>query len=233
MRLTRLTISNFRNLDGVDVPLAGSPVIVGENRAGKSNLVYAIRLVLDPSLSNAARWLGPEDFSDSLGDDPMGASEEIIVSLQLEDFGDDPGLMATLRHAITDGEPLRARVTYRFGPRGLEEGEEALSHDAYGWSIYGGLDEEQRRIPSELRSYLHHEHLGALRDVSSDLASWRRSPLRRLLEQAARTPIPTSSRTCARLSSRPTPRLPPSTRCAPSPTASARRADGWSETCML
>lgn len=185
MRLTRLTIANFRNLDGVDVALAGSPVIVGENRVGKSNLVHAIRLVLDPSLTNAARWLSREDFSDSLGEDPMGAGEEITVSLEIEDFDEDAGLMATLRDAIVSGDPLRARLTYRFGPRDLDEGEDGLSSEAYGWTIYGGEDDEPRRIPAELRSYLHHEHLGALRDVRTDLASWRRSPLRRLLEQAA------------------------------------------------
>lgn len=38
IRLTRLTIKNFRNLDGVDIPLVGGPVVVGENRVGKSNL---------------------------------------------------------------------------------------------------------------------------------------------------------------------------------------------------
>ena len=185
MHLTRLVITNFRNLNGVDVPLAGSPVVVGENRVGKSNLVHAIRLVLDPSLSNAARWLTREDFSDSLGEDPMGAGEEVKVSLELEGFDDDAGLMATLRNAIVCGDPLRARLTYRFGPRELEEDEEGLSVEAYGWTIYGGEDDEPNRIPSELRSYLHHEHLGALRDVRADLGSWRRSPLRRLLEQAA------------------------------------------------
>lgn len=190
MRLTRLTISNFRNLDGIDIPLAGSPVVVGENRVGKSNFVFAIRLVLDPSLSNAARGLRMEDFSESLGDDPIGSGEEIRVSLELEDFGDDAGLMAALRHAVVAGDPLRARVSYRFGPRELEEDEEELSADAYGWSIYGGEDDEPRRIPAELRSFLHHEHLGALRDAEGDLASWRRSPLRRLLEQAARDADP-------------------------------------------
>src|SRR5687768_15318043 len=127
MRLTRLTIRNFRNLDGVDVPLDGSPLVVGENRVGKSNLVHAIRLVLDPSLSNAARWLSGEDFSESLGEDPITAGEEITISLEVKDFGDDPGLMATLRHAIVDGDPLRARITFRFGPRDFEEeGEEEL-----------------------------------------------------------------------------------------------------------
>src|SRR4051794_12931102 len=147
MRLTRLTIANFRNLDGVDIPLAGSPVVVGENRVGKSNLVHAIRLVLDPGLSNAARRLGRDDFSDHLGDEPTASGAEIRVTLEVEDFGDDPGLMAALRHAVVSGSPMRARLTYRFGPRELEEGEEALSPEAYGWSIYGGGDDEPRRIP--------------------------------------------------------------------------------------
>jgi hypothetical protein len=74
MRLTYLSITNFRNLDGVEIPLAGSPVVVGENRVGKTNLVHAIRLVLDPSLSNSARWLQIDDFSDHLGDDPTDRS---------------------------------------------------------------------------------------------------------------------------------------------------------------
>jgi putative ATP-dependent endonuclease of OLD family len=188
MRLTRLTIKNFRNLDGVDIPLTGGPVIVGENRVGKSNLVHAIRLVLDSSLSNAARWLRSEDFSEHLGSDPIADGAEISVSVEFEDFGDDPGLMAALRHAIVSGDPLRARVTYRFGPGELEEmeeGEEAFSPDAYQWSIYGREDENPHRIPAELRRRLHHEYLGALRDVEGDLRSWWRSPLRDLLEQAA------------------------------------------------
>jgi putative ATP-dependent endonuclease of OLD family len=185
VRLARIAVTNFRNLDGVDLVLAGSPVIVGENRSGKSNLVYAIRLVLDPGLPNSARMLTVEDFTDTLGSDPMGDGAEILISLELEDFGEDAGIMAALRHAIVSGDPLRARMTYRFGPGEIAAEEGDPRPDAYVWSIYGGPDARPRRIPSELRNYLHHEHLGALRDVESDLASWRRSPLRRLLEQAA------------------------------------------------
>lgn len=193
MQLTRLTITNFRNLDGVDIPLVGAPVVVGENRVGKSNLVHAIRLVLDSSLSNRARWLRTDDFSDHLGPDPMAEGAEIRVSVELEDFGEDGGLMAALRHSIVSGDPVRARITYRFGPgdlEALEEGEEAFSPDAYQWSVYGGDDEDSRRIPAELRTRLHHEYLGALRDVEGDLRSWWRSPLRDLLEQAARDADP-------------------------------------------
>ena len=62
MRVVRLSVRNFRNLADVSVPLSHGTVVVGENRAGKSNLVYALRLVLDPTLSHSQRQLRREDF---------------------------------------------------------------------------------------------------------------------------------------------------------------------------
>lgn len=196
MRLSRLTITNFRNLDGIDLNLAGSPVVVGENQVGKSNLVYAIRLVLDASLGNSARRLKPEDFSDHLGSDPISEGRAIQIAVEFDEFGDDPRMVAAIHPAIISGDPPIARIVYRFGPDGLEldsaqadtEAEdtgEEISGDSYTWTIYGGDDEGPRRIPVELRSRLHHEYLGALRDAEGDLRSWRRSPLRQLLERAA------------------------------------------------
>ena len=48
MRLSRIQINNFRNFVALDVALGQHAVIVGENKIGKSNLIYALRLVLDP-----------------------------------------------------------------------------------------------------------------------------------------------------------------------------------------
>ena len=39
MRITRITVRNFRNLADVDIRLQPGAVIVGENRAGKTNLI--------------------------------------------------------------------------------------------------------------------------------------------------------------------------------------------------
>ncbi|MFE5828622.1 DUF2813 domain-containing protein, partial [Streptomyces erythrochromogenes] len=64
MRLARLTVRNFRNFAGIDVPLVGNVVLLGENRVGKSNLLFAIRLVLDPTLPDSARQLKLSDFWD-------------------------------------------------------------------------------------------------------------------------------------------------------------------------
>jgi putative ATP-dependent endonuclease of OLD family len=183
MRLSRLIVANFRNLQNIDIPLSGGAVIVGENGSGKSNLLYALRLVLDASLSARQRTLTREDFSESLGLDPMGDGAVIEVSVEIDDFEDDPGLVATLAGALIAGDPMRARLTYRFGPRDDQEEE---SPPAYQSSIYGGGD-LQRRIGGELRTYLHHVHMHALRDAEGDVASWRRSPLRPLLEEVSRS----------------------------------------------
>ena len=56
MHLSRIKIENFRNFSEMDVQLAGNVVVVGENRVGKSNLVYALRLSGGPS-TDADTWL--------------------------------------------------------------------------------------------------------------------------------------------------------------------------------
>lgn len=182
VRLSRLQVRNFRNLESIDIPLTGGAVVVGENRSGKSNLLHALRLVLDPSLSSFQRTLISEDFSASLGPDPMAAGEVIEASIEIEDFDDDEGLVATLAPALISGDPMLARLTYRFAPRGDQRGSEP---PAYEWTIYGGNTPE-RRVGGDLRVYLHHVHMHALRDAEGDIASWRRSPLRPLLEDVSR-----------------------------------------------
>ena len=176
MRLSRVEIRNFRNLRDVSVDLFGSPVIVGGNQAGKSNFLHALRLVLDASLPPAQRFLGLDDFSDALGPDPMGAGESIEITVRVDNFEDDPGLVAALYMAIVEAEPLTAQLTYRFAP---DERREGAAH-AYSWSIFGAGNPEHL-LGSDVRRYLHHVYLDALRDAAGDLAVWRKSPLRPLL----------------------------------------------------
>ncbi len=187
MRATRLTVSNFRNLGSVSLPLTAGTVIVGENGVGKSNLIHALRLVLDPTLSWAQRTLGREDFWDGLSDespdwDPFADGCVIEISVDLDDIENEPAVLAALGLGVSDTEPLAARLTYRFAPRDdIDQPEEGAKR--YDWGIYGGDGDE--RIGNDLRRFLAHVHLGALRDVKGDLANWRTSPLRSLIEQAA------------------------------------------------
>jgi predicted ATP-dependent endonuclease of OLD family len=87
MHISRVQIENFRNFHRLDVAVNAHAVIVGENKIGKSNLVYALRLVLDPSLPESARQLKEEDFWDGLPR-PLTRNDAITISLDFADFED-------------------------------------------------------------------------------------------------------------------------------------------------
>lgn len=179
---------NFRNLADIDLDLLPGTVVVGENRAGKSNLLSALRLVLDPSLSHTDLQLRREDFWDGLsnGDpayDPMVSGEKIEILVEFTGFDNDATLMTALADGLIPGDPVRARLTYQFAP--IDTGEDSPSGRLrYEGRIFGGEDEEQQ-VSRELRRYIYFQFLHALRDVESDIKNWRKSPLRRLLEAAA------------------------------------------------
>ncbi|TMQ91347.1 DUF2813 domain-containing protein [Actinomadura soli] len=185
MRISQLTVQNFRNLANINLRLEAGAVIVGENRSGKSNLLHALRLVLDPTMPNSDRRLRREDFWDGLGKDandydPQAAGESITISVEITDFEDEPTALVALKGALLKTDPIRARLTFRWGPADtVEEGAQA----PYRWSIVGGENEAQ--VGGDVREYLFIAYLHALRDVQSDIRNWRRSPLRRLLEAAA------------------------------------------------
>jgi putative ATP-dependent endonuclease of OLD family len=191
MRINTVKVTNFRNLADITVPLGPGTVLVGENRSGKSNFLHALRLVLDPTLPNSERYLRREDFWDGLSDgssgwDPLLAGETIEVAIELSEFDDEPEALTALSDALIEGNPMRARMTYRYAPRpDNQEGD----RPAYEWRIFGG-NREDVSVPSDLRGYLWFLFLQALRDAESDLARWNRSPLRSLLQAAAEATSP-------------------------------------------
>ena len=182
VRISRIKITNFANFSDLDVETGDSIVIVGENKVGKSNFVRALQMILDPGQSERDRQLGLEHFWDGLGAEKLG--ETIEISVELTDFTDDPRLMAHLGDCVVDpGPPMVARLTYRFQPKAnLGRGPESLAD--YEYIIFGG-DDPEMSIGSSLRRMLPLDVQVALRDAEKDLASWRNSPLRPLIEQLA------------------------------------------------
>ena len=94
MELAGISISNFRNFAALDVSLAGNVVVVGENRVGKSNLLYALRLLLDPTLPDSARQLAFSDFWDGL--DVPATNNKITIAVEITDFEADLAVLAVL-----------------------------------------------------------------------------------------------------------------------------------------
>lgn len=179
MRLTRLSIRNFRNFEAVDIPLSGNVVLLGENRVGKSNLLFAIRLVLDPTLSDAARQLKLSDYWDGCD---LGAAPQIEVHLDFADFDGDDAQAALLTDFRTAADPTIARLSYIFRKKAEVAG--PLQSAADGEFIVFGGGDEARAIPSRVRRRIALDMLDALRDAEGQLGSWRSSPLRPLLEDA-------------------------------------------------
>src|SRR5437016_14275862 len=104
MRLSKIRIENFRNFKLLDVRLSEHAVIVGENKIGKSNLLYALRLVLDPSLPDSARQLRQEDFWDGVPR-PLTKDNRILISVEFSDFEDNINELAVLAEHLVDVTP--------------------------------------------------------------------------------------------------------------------------------
>lgn len=182
MRICRLQIKNFRNFACLDVALGEHAVIVGENKIGKSNLLYALRLILDPSLPDSARKLREEDFWDGLRR-PLTTEDRIIISVDIADFESDENQLAILAGHLVEPDPMVARITYVWQPiAGLTGG--PTKEADYEFSVYGG-DRLENRVSYEVRRRLPLELLPALRDCEADMARWTRSPLRPILEKVA------------------------------------------------
>lgn len=184
MRLSRIVIKNFRNFSSLDVRLGRHAVVLGENKVGKTNLLFALRLILDPALPDSARRLRLDDFWDGL-DRPLKAEDVIEVSIEFSDFEDREELLAVLADHLVQPDPMVARITYRFQPvAGLDRA--PRSEADYEFIIFGG-GRPDNTVGYELRRWMPMDLFPALRDAESDLARWARSPLRPLLDRAAKT----------------------------------------------
>lgn len=180
MRISRIRIVNFANFADLDLAASDSIVVVGENKVGKSNLIRALQLVLDPGISERDRQLDLDDFWDGLGDEKLGSTIEIMV--ELTNFDGEARPMAHLADCvIAPGPPMVARLTYRFQPK-ADLGRDPESLADYEYVISAGEDPDMA-VGASLRRMLPLDVQVALRDAEKDLAAWRRSPLRPLIEE--------------------------------------------------
>lgn len=176
MHISRIKIKGFRNFRKLDLgDLPPTLILVGENGTGKSNLLHALRLVLDPSLPDTRRQLGAEDFWDGWGVPFDG--HEISISVELAGFDGDKSAMALLSDYLVAMHPSVARLTYAYRPRSLVD--LPSSEADYEFALYGGRSDEER-VGRDVLRHVSLRVLPALRDAESDLGS-ARSPLRRLL----------------------------------------------------
>lgn len=183
MRISYICIENFRNFKKCEVNLGQNIVLIGENKAGKSNFITALRLVLDP-LQN--RELVSDDFWG--GDGYPFDGRSIKITVQITDFGgENPDLvpLTWLSSCLIKQEPLVAQLTYEYYSDVNEEQQlfpKQYTADDYKWRIYPGNDSSQKISLSGMWQDMPLNFINALRDIASDSNVWSRSPLNELIK---------------------------------------------------
>lgn len=179
MHISKVQIKNFRNLRDLTVELREKAVLLGENGAGKSNFLEALRLVLDPNYRGA---LGASDFS--RGVQPFkGTTIEVHIWFSVDQDKDKDLLpFAHDCRVSEEGKPLEIKLSAVYRPRPNVKPEDAVDEEGYQIVRYAAGDEQNTEGASRLRRFVKLLVVPALRDIERDMQSWRVSPMRRLVE---------------------------------------------------
>ena len=84
MRVTKLTLHNFKSFQDVTIPFRPFNVVIGANASGKSNLVQAFQFlkdIADHGLENAVSLQGGWEFLRNMD---AGADETVNISVEFE-----------------------------------------------------------------------------------------------------------------------------------------------------
>ncbi|WP_158104146.1 ATP-dependent nuclease [Amycolatopsis pretoriensis] len=188
-------VENFRNFRALEItPFPSVAVILGENGIGKSNLLHALRLVLDPDLPDSARRLRAEDICDH-APGTLADGVEVRIEVELTDIEGDTAAEATLDGCFVSLTPLVARLAYTYRPRvDPQQIDRPLTRDDYDFDIVGGPDGDRdaRRVRRDVSLSV----LPALRDAADALSRYRGSPLQELLD--AHPPAPSALEAAAK-----------------------------------
>lgn len=97
MHITKVSIRNFRNFRNVTFHFRkGVNTLIGENGSGKTNAFYAMRLLIDDSLSRRSINLSESDFNRALGE---WYGHWIIISVDFDELDTSEGCQV-IRHSV-------------------------------------------------------------------------------------------------------------------------------------
>lgn len=161
----------------VNFELKQKAVLIGENGVGKSNLLRALQLILDPTFSENDRLLDESDFYEGIKN-PEENGEEIIISIYIDGYSEAKNIMCQLSDATVDinGEKL-LKITYKYFKDISINGK-----SRYRYIIFKG-DDENRLFTYEDRKFINLKVIKAIRDVENEMKNSKNSPLTRLIKE--------------------------------------------------
>jgi putative ATP-dependent endonuclease of OLD family len=169
MKIDYVELKQYRNFADAHINLAKNSLVIGSNDVGKTNMIHALRLLLDKSLSDADIEPTTHDFH--CAQDGTQA-DSFSIRIAFSEVTQDAVLSQLKGHVSADGHfflEFRGHSTdYRY--------EIAAGHDANALEV----------LPSRFYlKYLHLKYIHSQRDLVRYIRSEKRHLLR--LAQAARS----------------------------------------------
>jgi len=103
MIIEKITIIGFRNFANATVRFNESTLIIGANDVGKTNLIYALRILLDKSLSE--RDIEPEETDFHIAKDGVQVGQ-FIITIFFKNIIEDAALSTLKAHVSDDGRSI-------------------------------------------------------------------------------------------------------------------------------
>ncbi|MDO0917867.1 AAA family ATPase [Streptomyces sp. DT2A-34] len=159
--MSEVLVERFRSCERVRIPLRPEvTVLVGENNAGKSSVIDAIRLLTDPLDGRRVRYFEESDVLKPAAAERGGPSLQLdVADISAQQSG--AYLEALLREGDPDSRTARWQVSWTPPQTGGRRGSTAWSQGA-GLPVTG---------EPPARSGVRHVYLPALRDAERELAS--------------------------------------------------------------
>ncbi|QKF58416.1 ATP-dependent nuclease [Aliarcobacter lanthieri] len=205
MYISKVKITNFRNFKSEEILFNdGINVIIGQNNAGKSNLIKALSLVLD---GERIKRLDIDDFNKSLTfNDLKDNPPKITISVSISKGKDEtPDDLPTISNWLTKLDAsYESMLTYEFFlpekkheeyistitslPEGDDRTEKTwkiVKNDFlrfYTYKIWGGDLINQAQADSESLKKIDFQFLDAIRDVERDMLTGRNTLLREVFD---------------------------------------------------
>lgn len=203
MFISKIQIENFRSFEDIEVEFhEGINVIIGHNNCGKSNLLTAMALIFDNSVS---RQLEVDDFYNGISVKKLKESApkiKITVTItqsKNENLMSDE-LVTVSNWLISLETPYQAQVQYEYF---LSSGEEENYKNRvsgidsakeiwkiikseyirlYTYKIWAGNPENRVAADSDSLRKFDYQFLNAIRDVERDMFSGRNTLLKRVID---------------------------------------------------
>lgn len=203
MYISSININNYKNFESISVDFKdGINLLVGQNNAGKSNILRALATIFDPK---ARKQLPIDDIYMNISLDQLKKhSPKVTISIILsqseeeELIGDE--LVTVSNWLIKLKEPYEAKIQYEFFLPETEEDEykNSVEHITnqleiwevikkhfirrYIYKIWVGDPKNQVQIDNENLSKFDFQFLDAIRDVERDMFSGRNTLLKDIIE---------------------------------------------------